>query len=608
MDPLSAAPAKQRFLERRKEIWADLLRLFACVAWLPWVLVKRPEAVSLWAPMLAIPLISLFAIVAARFDFLPRQRRIAIALTDVFLLVLITWNLGSQTSPVLLFFVIAVVATTMVSEPYVGLVVTLALAVCYGAVLLLEAEGIIATAPMARPGLGPNETSGGRAFAFISVTMAVFTAYAFLSWARRRLERSAERERELRLAEQAAQRRALELQRQLEMAQRMESLGRLAGGVAHDFNNLLTVIHGAFAFGLQEAGGNTDLKEALDDGRSASRRAANLVQQLLAFSRRQPTRPQVIDPTEHLTSTRRMLQRVLSETIRLEVDLEQGLWPVKIDPTQLEQVLINLAVNARDAMPKGGSLFLTGRNVELSRADCESRPGLAPGPYAQLAVRDTGHGMDEETLRRAFEPFFTTKPQGRGTGLGLSTAFGIAQQNGGWLDLTSRTKEGTTARLLLPRATGEVVRLEPEPDAKSQGRETLLLVEDEETLRKMARRALEQRGYTVLEAGSGEQALEVAGAFDRDIDGLVTDLVMPGITGRVLAERLRQKRPTLKVLYVSGHSPDALAPGSLVAEGAEFLPKPFEPDQLAATVRRLLDQPMPGSVPVAAALTAEGRS
>ncbi|HEY3446537.1 MAG TPA: response regulator [Myxococcales bacterium] len=589
--PTGPEPAKQRFLERRKEIWADLLRLTACLVWLPWVFLKRPEAVSLWVPMLAIPVISVFAIAAARFDVLPRQRRIVVALADVFLLVLITWNLGSQTSPVLLFYVIAVVATTMVSAPTVGLIVTLALAFSYGTVLVLEAEGIIATAPMARPGLGPNETSGGRPFAFITVTMAVFTAYAFLSWARRRLERSAERERELRLAEQAAQGRALELQRQLEMAQRMESLGRLAGGVAHDFNNLLTVIHGAFAFGLQEAGDNADLREALDDGRSASRRAANLVQQLLAFSRRQPTRPQVLDPAELLGTTRRMLQRVLSETMRLEVDLEKGLGPVKIDPTQLEQVLINLAVNARDAMPKGGTLFLTGRNLPLSKEECESRPGLAPGPFVELVVRDTGCGMDEATLRRAFEPFFTTKPQGRGTGLGLSTAFGIAQQNGGWLDLTSRAGEGTTARLLLPRAAGEVIRLEPEPVASHRGKETVLLVEDEDALRKMARRALEQSGYTVLEAATGELALEVAAAFDHAIDVVVTDLVMPGITGRVLVEKLRQKRAALRVLYVSGHSPDAMDPGGLVSEGAEFLPKPFEPDQLAARVRRLLDQP-----------------
>jgi CheY-like chemotaxis protein len=369
----------------------------------------------------------------------------------------------------------------------------------------------------------------------------------------------------------------------------MESLGRLAGGVAHDFNNLLTVMQGAYAYALEEAPEKGDVREALEDGLGAARRAANLTQQLLAFSRRQPVRPQVLDPGELIGRTRRMLQRVIGEDVQVQLELGKALWPVKIDPVQLEQVLLNLAVNARDAMPKGGRLTISCANVELGPGEIEARPGIAAGPYVEIRVADTGSGMDEQTLRRALEPFFTTKPLGRGTGLGLSTVFGIMQQNRGWFELASRVGEGTAARLLLPRSEGEPAPLPEREATDPRGKETVLLVEDEESLRRMARRALERNGYTVLEADCGEKALEAARAHDGPIEVLVTDMVMPRVTGKALAEQIRRVRPTLKVLFMSGYSPDAIDQESLLADGARFLPKPFSPDQLASHVRQLLE-------------------
>ncbi|MBI5543485.1 MAG: response regulator [Deltaproteobacteria bacterium] len=577
------------FLVGNREIWADLLRFIATAVWLPWILIKRPDEPRLWAPMVAIPSLALLAAVATRFELFPRCRRPLIALLDVGLLGYVVWGLGSTTTPTVVFMVTAVIVTTMTTSSWVALLVTIAVIVTYGAVLLAEAAGWLVRAPLAHPGLGPHETTGGRLFAFICVSLSVATAFGFLRLVRRQLERSAEREHELRLAEQAAQQKALALQSQLELAQRMESMGRLAGGVAHDFNNLLTVIHGAFAYGMEEAGERTTLRQALEDGLGASRRAGHLVQQLLAFSRRQPVKPRVLDPRELIVHTRRMLGRIIGEDVVVIADLAVDLGPVRIDPTQLEQALLNLAINARDAMPRGGRLTLSGRNISLSAADCELRPGTRPGPHVEITVSDTGTGMDEETLRRAIEPFFTTKPQGRGTGLGLSTAFGILQQNGGWLELASTLGRGTTARMLLPRSEEAPVPLELEAASKVSGAETVLLVEDEESLRRMARRALERYGYSVLEASSGESALEKARKHGGVIEALVTDLVMPGLGGKPLAEQLRGERPGLRVLFMSGYSTEAIDQAALLADGAQFLAKPFEPEQLVTRVRRLLD-------------------
>lgn len=581
--------ADRGLFEGRREIWAETLRIVASGVWLPWILIRHPEAVRLWAPMFSIPVVSALAMLAVRWDLFPRQRRLIVALLDIALLTYVVWGLGSSTTPIIVFFVMTVIIATMSSSPRVGLAVTVGVIVSYGTVLLLEARGIVPQAPLAHAGIGPHEAAGGRPLAFMSISLSAMAAYAFLLHVRRRMEQSAEREHELRLAEQTAQQKAIELQRQLELAQRMESLGRLAGGVAHDFNNLLTIIHGAFAFACAETD-RSDIHEALEDGQTAARKASNLTQQLLAFSRRQSVRPQLIDPGQLIARTRRMLERVIGEGIAVEIDLASELGPIKVDPTQLEQVLINLAINSRDAMPKGGRLTILARNRDLGPAECEAPLGLVPGAYVEIAVADTGHGMDEETLRRAVEPFFTTKPQGRGTGLGLSTVFGILQQNKGAMQLSSKIGAGTMVRLLLPRIEGIPAQLTSGRPAAAPGKETVLLVEDEGSLRRMARRALERYGYTVLEADCGEAALACAGRHGAGIDLLVTDLVMPGITGKALADQMRKARPGLKVLYVSGYSPEALDQEALLANGAQFLPKPFEPDQLSAHVRAVLDQ------------------
>ena len=372
------------------------------------------------------------------------------------------------------------------------------------------------------------------------------------------------------------------LQAQYLHAQRMESVGTLAGGVAHDFNNILTVVLGAGDLLLARTDLPEDVRELVAGLLRAGERGARLVRQLLTFSRKQVIEPRVMDLNQLVAETDRMLRRVLGEHIEVTTTVARESCRVFADPAQVEQVVLNLAVNARDAMPDGGRLAIETRLVEV---DARRRPGVKPGVYVRLAVADSGHGMDEETRRRVFEPFFTTKEAGKGTGLGLAAVHGIAEQGGGWVDVASAPGVGTTFRVYLPRVTqpagGEsgvtVVRV-------PRGTETVLLVEDEQDVRWLARVALAANGYTVLEAGSGEEALAVAAAHAGRIHLLVTDVVMPRLGGRGLADRLTADRPDTRVLYLSGYSGEAA-----VRSGVAFLQKPFTPAVLARKVRQVLD-------------------
>ncbi|MBI5535840.1 MAG: hypothetical protein HY898_24185 [Deltaproteobacteria bacterium] len=442
-------------VNREREGLAEFLRFLASSVWIPWVMIRRPDAVWLWGPMLAFPVLSGAAIVAIRWNLIPKHRNLLISLLGVGLLMYVTWGLGSATTPVLVFLIMHVIGVAMTSSRGVSLTVTAAVVLCYGAILLLEARGVIPRAPLASPTLGPHETSGGRPFAFIAVSLSVASACAFLLYARRKLEQSAERERALRLAQVQAQEKAAVLQRQIELLQRMDTLGRATGTLAHDFNNLLTIIRSALVYAIEEEEPDpAELRQALDDGLSAARSAAQLTSQLLAFSRRQPVQPQSIRPAEFIQSMQTMLERVLGNGTAVSVQLDPGIGAVKIDPTQFQQVILNLAVNARDAMNGEGKLTIEGKQVVLDAAACEGRPGLNPGCYVRLTLADTGAGMDESTAQRAIEPFFTTKPRGKGTGLGLSTAFGIMQKSGGWLELRSEVGGGTAVTLLLPCEEG----------------------------------------------------------------------------------------------------------------------------------------------------------
>jgi len=391
------------------------------------------------------------------------------------------------------------------------------------------------------------------------------------------------------LVEDITERKLLEAQ--LRQAQKMEAVGRLAGGIAHDFNNLLTAILGSAELLLDTLAPEAPEREDLEEIRKAAKRAGDLTRQLLAFSRQQVLTPQVLDLNVLVANMEKLLRRLIGEDIELRTAPARDLAAVKADPSQLEQVIVNLAVNARDAMPQGGRLTIETANVELDQAYAEQHFPAQPGSYVLLAVSDTGTGMDAATMSRIFEPFFTTKETGKGTGLGLATVYGVVKQSGGYIWVYSEPGQGTSFKVYLPRVTEapEPTRPGPAAAAPLRGSETVLLVEDDEMVRTLTRRMLEARGYTVLSASRGEDALGVVERHDGPIDLLVTDVVMPGMSGRAVAQRLLELRPGLKVLYLSGYTDDAIVRHGMLEPGIAFLQKPFSADALARKVREVLD-------------------
>ena len=381
------------------------------------------------------------------------------------------------------------------------------------------------------------------------------------------------------------------LEDQLRQSQKMEAVGQLAGGIAHDFNNLLTAILGSTQLLLQVTPPGDVRREDVDEIRNAGLRAAELTRQLLAFSRRQVLAPKVLELNGVVANMDKMLRRLIGEDVELATTLHAEAGAVNADPGQLEQVLLNLVVNARDAMPGGGRVLIETTRVLLRDELVERRHRLPPGDYACLAVTDSGAGMDESTQAHLFEPFFTTKEVGKGTGLGLATVYGIVKQSGGYIWVYSEPGRGTMVKVYLPRVPGaaEPPLPAPEPPALRGGHETVLLVEDAAPVRTLARRSLEACGYTVLDAADGPSAIELSARHAGAIAVLVTDVVMPGMSGRELAERLAPTRPEMKVLYTSGYTDDAMVRQGVLNAGVAFLQKPFVPDSLARKVRDVLD-------------------
>jgi PAS domain S-box-containing protein len=382
------------------------------------------------------------------------------------------------------------------------------------------------------------------------------------------------------------------LEEQFLHSQKMRAIGQLAGGVAHDFNNLLTTILGYTELLQRRLSPEDPLRAYVDEIGKAGERASALTSQLLAFGRKQVLRPVPIDLNEIVGGMETLLRRLVGERIEIETNLDPDLGAVKADPNQVEQVLMNLVVNARDAMPRGGRIRIETARELLREGEVQVDSGLTPGSYATLSVTDTGVGMDPATQAKLFEPFFTTKEKGKGTGLGLSTVYGIVKQSGGAITVRSEPGEGSTFRVYLPHADGEApVAREPTPTSAGTARatETILLVEDDGVLRSLTRRVLEEHGYTVLEGGDGEEAIARCEGHSGPIDALLTDIVMPGISGARLAERVRSVHPEAKVIFVSGYTGEALVPQSVRESGVLFLPKPYTPAILIRTIRRALE-------------------
>jgi signal transduction histidine kinase/ActR/RegA family two-component response regulator len=380
-------------------------------------------------------------------------------------------------------------------------------------------------------------------------------------------------------------------EQQLQQAQKLEAIGRLAGGISHDFNNLLTAIIGYSDLALKHIPEDSPIQHNLVEIRKASERASTLTRQLLAFSRKQVLQPRVLDLNALVSDLQRMLQRMIGEDIELRTTLKHDLLNVKADVGQLEQVIMNLVVNARDALPTGGKITIETANVDLDESYARKHISVAPGRYVMLAVSDNGIGMDEETQANMFEPFFTTKEAGKGTGLGLSMVYGIVKQSGGNIWVYSEPQHGTTIKIYLPIADEqiEVVNEVVVETNGNHGSETVLLVEDEEAVRALLLDVLEGEGYSVLQAANGPEAIELCKTTRSKIHLLMTDVVMPGMSGKELVDRLVDNCRNVKVLYMSGYTDDAIVHHGVLNPGVAFLQKPFTPEGVMRKVREVLD-------------------
>ncbi|MGM0454097.1 MAG: PAS domain S-box protein [Thermodesulfobacteriota bacterium] len=380
------------------------------------------------------------------------------------------------------------------------------------------------------------------------------------------------------------------LEAQFRQAQRMESVGKLAGGVAHDFNNMLSIINGYAEIALNCLTPSDALYSSMKEIMDAGQRSAGLVRQLLAFARQQTIAPVQLDLNDTVGGMLKMLNRLIGEDIELAWQPADDLWPVKMDPSQVDQILANLAVNARDAITDVGKMAIETANVEIDKYYCQSHAGFLPGKFVMIAVSDNGCGMEKHSLEHLFEPFFTTKAQGEGTGLGLATVYGIVKQNKGFINVYSEPGQGTTFKIYLPahQACADDEKLQTKPAALPKGTETILLVEDEKTLINIIQELLQGFGYTVLTASTPAEAIRVAEAHPASIDLLMTDVIMPGMNGRDLAETLLAKHPALRCLFMSGYTANVIAQHGVLEEGVQFIQKPFTINDIATKVRRAL--------------------
>lgn len=404
-------------------------------------------------------------------------------------------------------------------------------------------------------------------------------------------------ERELREAQTRAARKTAEAalrlsEAQLRQAQKLEAVGRLAGGVAHDFNNILTVITGHSELLLRQLTEDDPRRKSAEQIEKSAFFAAALTRQLLTFSRKQVIEPQVLNPNTIIRNVEKMLRRLIGEDIDFRTVLDPAVGNIKADPGQIEQIIMNLAVNARDAMPSGGKLTVTTVNTSLDENYLKHFPDLRAGDYVMLAITDTGTGMSEEVKAHLFEPFFTTKPAGKGTGLGLATCFGIVKQNAGHISLYSELGQGTTFKIYFPRVQSALqpARIRNQPSEVAGGCETVLLVEDEPAVRELAALTLREKGYTVVEAVNGAEGLRIARQHEGRIDLVLTDVIMPVMGGKEMADLLQTSHPDTKVLFTSGYTEDAIGHHGVLRPGIVFLQKPYMTTTLARKVREVLDE------------------
>ena len=609
--PVELLPSSSGHRERAEKRLRDATAAVALVGVVAalFLTLFSPSRLGSTAPPLAVAFVTvlvLFFNAYRSFRFIPPRAHLVLLILHVVATETAFLHLHGSTSDTISgIYVILILVACVYFSPAAGVLATAFSLGAYGSLLLLEANGVIEHAPLFPAKAVLLEIPGLFRDAFLNILVLTFCTLALGVYITRQIRR-AQDELELRVQERTAElshaleglrsetQARSEAEGQLRQAQKMEAVGLLAGGIAHDFNNLLTVIIGHSKLQIADMQSDDRHRSSVEAVLDASDRASELTARLLAYSRKQVLQPQTLDLNEAAFQADRFLQRLLDEDIERRLVLGEDLGAVEVDPAQLQQAIVNLAVNARDAMPRGGTLEIETETTTLDETQAAAKPDRRAGDFVTLSLSDTGSGMDEEAQARAFEPFFTTKDVGEGSGLGLSMVHGFAKQSGGWIELESEPGRGSTFRLYLPKVSGtETVLVEDDQAlvaASPRGEETVLVVEDEPGVRNIVVQMLEQQGYTVLSASSPEDVLHLLESYPAPIDLLLTDVVMPGMSGPEVVEWIQERRPTAKVLYMSGYTDSTVLKRGVHSERTPYLQKPFTLESLSEKVREVLNR------------------
>ncbi|MCP4605623.1 MAG: response regulator [Proteobacteria bacterium] len=573
---------------RRRQLVVSYIRLATIALWLLFVVAIWPEMYVIWSA-----LVIYFSFSILHGYFLYRKTLVNILATafifiDIGAVTFLIHCVGSLTSQIIGYYFLILVAYTLQAGRMAGIIAFILSLVSYFTLLLLELKGVFSYAPWNLTDVNIDLTLPNVAFSFCIFTFAQTGVFAFVAIIISRVKKHVETEQVLMASQREVQDRSAQLAKQFEEAQRLESLGRLAGGIAHDFNNILTGILSYSRFVREEVDKNSQAKEDLDVITQAAERAGQLTSQLLAFSRKRVIKTRNVEINKIIGNVDQIFRRTIGEQIDCRLELGSDIDTIRSDPTQIEQVLMNLVVNARDAMTEGGILTISTSNAVLDADLCRFHIEAKPGKYVKLTVVDTGIGMDSDTKSKIFEPFFTTKKTSDGIGLGLATVYGIIRQNKGIIEVNSNPGSGTRFDVYLPSIQEKITDIAPLPLVERFADETILMAEDDEIVRKGTARILSQNGYTVLETSSGEEALEVAAEHIEKIHLLLTDMIMTGISGKDLADKLRISRPDISVLLMSGYTEDAIVAEAVLEKGIAFLAKPFTREILLEEVGKVL--------------------
>ena len=579
-------------LQRGRRLAGGLFRMGISTIFLAWAIYSGMSSPALLAPMVAYLVLSVIFLAIYRLEGFFTFRVAVYCVLDVVYVTYCSYLIGIDGSPMAVFYVLVLLAYLLHVGYWGGIIVIVLSVSSYLVLLVLRNKGILPPGPLEDAKMGCEHFGGsGRGQAFLSALLiTLLGTFALVSFTLKRIRGFIDNESDLLKSRHRADRHSEALQERLEETARLEGLGRLAGGVAHDFNNLLSVILGYGRELRDEMPLDDPRREDLSEMVSAAEQAEELTRGLLAFSRRQVVSKVVTDPNSLISAMSKILDRLIGEDVHLETRLDADVGRIEVDPSGLEQVVMNLVVNARDAMPGGGRVIISTTTVELSPADCVGRADVEPGRYVEISVSDEGVGMDMATADKVFEPFFTTKSMGEGTGLGLSMVYGIVRQHGGHVELTTAPGEGSRFDVRLPLCPEEPEARDSRPSLMPwEGNETILLVEDEPSVRKATKWLLRNTEHRILEAGSGEEALKVARAYEGEIHLLLTDVVMPGMSGKELADQLRITRPDVRVLFMSGYSDEALGKKGLLSKDPAFIAKPIDARKLRSKINKIFD-------------------